>query len=125
MAMTQTLSSNLGLPTNSYIYKIITTSPRLDPYSYSQTDQLAVISSDDSLRIFDPATLQVVPNGVIKAVNASVTCLERADDTASNIIATAGRDGLINFWDKRTQQKALTIESRISLPALLCNRSQI
>jgi WD40 repeat protein len=116
MALTQTLSSNLGLPQNSYIYKIITTSPRLDPYSYSQIDRLAVISSDDSLRIFDPATLKVVPNGVITAVNESVTCLERADEAASTIIATAGRDGFINFWDKRTQQKALTIESRMSPP---------
>ncbi|KAF2651837.1 WD40 repeat-like protein [Lophiostoma macrostomum CBS 122681] len=122
MAMIQTLSSGLGLPPNSYIYKLISTSPRHDPYSYSQTDQLAAISSDDSLRIFDPATLNIVPNGIINAVNESVTCLERADDPASNLIATAGRDGYIHIWDKRTQQKALRIESPYKLiSALTCN----
>jgi WD40 repeat protein len=109
----QTLNSNLGLPPNSYVYKILSASPRQDPLTYLSTaDQLAVISSDDSLRFFDPATLQVLPNGVIEDVNKGVTCLERVDDARSNLVATAGRDGLINFWDKRSRGRAMAIESR-------------
>lgn len=58
----------------------------------------------------DPATLNV--NGVVKSVNNSVTCLERVNDAPSNVVATAGRDGLIRFWDKRSRQKVLEIQSR-------------
>jgi WD40 repeat protein len=108
------LSSNAGLPPNSYIYRIISTAPRQDPLTYSQTDQLAIISSDDSLRFLDPATLSALPNGIVKNVNEKVTCLERANDAPSNVVATAGRDGLIRFWDKRSRQKVLEIESRMA-----------
>lgn len=107
----QIYSSDVGLPPNSYIYRIISTAARLDPLSYSKTDQLAIISSDDSLRFLDPATLNV--NGVVKTANNSVTCLERANDAASNVVATAGRDGLIRFWDSRSRQKVLEIQSRM------------
>lgn len=103
-------SGSAGLPPNSYIYKIISTAPRQDPLTYSKLDQLAIISSDDSLRFLDPSNLSA--SGVIKNVNDKVTCLERANDAPSNVVATAGRDGKIRFWDKRTRQKALEIESR-------------
>ncbi|KAF2705755.1 WD40 repeat-like protein [Pleomassaria siparia CBS 279.74] len=116
------LSSNLGLPPNSYIYKILSTSPRHDPLTYSNTDTLAVISSDDSLRFVDPATLQTLPNGAIQGVNEGVTCLERVDDPEGNLVATAGRDGLINFWDKRSRAKAMVIQSPNKLiSSLVCN----
>ncbi|UPX19752.1 uncharacterized protein EKO05_0010005 [Ascochyta rabiei] len=116
----QISSSDVGLPPNSYIYRIISTAPRLDPLSYSKTDQLAIISSDDSLRYIDPATLNV--NGVVKTVNNSVTCLERANDAPSNVIATAGRDGLIRFWDNRSRQKVLEIQSPNKLvSSLVCD----
>jgi WD40 repeat protein len=105
-------SSNAGLPPNSYIYKIISTAPRQDPLTYSKLDQLAIISSDDSLRFLDPETLDVLPNGIVKNVNTKVTCLERANDAPSNVVATAGRDGFIRFWDKRSRQKVLEIQSR-------------
>lgn len=107
-------SGDAGLPPNSYIYKIISTAPRQDPLTYSKLDQLAIISSDDSLRFLDPSNLSAT--GVIKNVNDKVTCLERANDTPSNVVATAGRDGKIRFWDKRTRQKALEIESRVFIP---------
>jgi WD40 repeat protein len=110
--LVQTLKANLGLPANSYIYKILSTSPRQDPLTYTNTDQLAVISSDDSLRFFDPATLQVLPDGIVKDVNKGITCLERVDDAEGNMVATAGRDGLIDFWDKRSRSKAMAIHSR-------------
>ena len=107
MSVTQLGESDLGLPPNSYIYKIISTAPRQDPLTYSQTDSLAAIASDDSLRFFNPATLGVLPNGIVQNVNEKVTCLERGNDQPSNLVATAGRDGLIRFWDKRTPGKAV------------------
>jgi WD40 repeat protein len=110
--LVQTLTSSLGLPPNSYIYKVLSTSPRQDPLKYNSTDQLAAISSDDSLRFFDPATLQVLPDGIIENVNKGITCLERVDDPESNLVATAGRDGMINFWDKRSRQKVMIVQSR-------------
>jgi WD40 repeat protein len=118
---TPAASTNAGLPPNSYIYKIISTAPRQDPLTYSKIDQLAIISSDDSLRFLDPANVSTLPNGVINKVNEKVTCLERANDAPSNVVATAGRDGYIRFWDKRTRQKALQIESRThSTPSTSC-----
>lgn len=110
--LTQILKSDAGLPLNSYIYKIISTAPQQDPLAYSQTDQLAFISSDDSLRFVDPSTLKVRPEDIVRSVNEKVTCLERANDAPSNVVATAGRDGLIRFWDKRSKQKVLEIASR-------------
>ena len=111
--MTQLFSSDASLPPNSYIYKIISTAPQQDPLTYSQTDNLAFISSDDSLRFLDATTLKVLSD-IVKPVNEKVTCLEKANDAPSNVVATAGRDGLIRFWDKRTRQKVLEIESRMS-----------
>jgi WD40 repeat protein len=110
------VSSNAGLPPNSYIYKIISTAPRQDPLTYSKLDQLAIISSDDSLRFLDSETLDVFPNGIVKNVNTKVTCLERANDAPGNVVATAGRDGFIRFWDKRSRQKVLEIQSRTPHP---------
>jgi WD40 repeat protein len=105
-------SSNLNLPANSYIYKIVSTAPRTDVLTYEETLELAVISSDDSLRFFGPASFQSSPNGIIQNVNNKVTCLERGNDLPSNLIATAGRDGFIRYWDKRTRQKAAEIQCR-------------
>lgn len=110
MPATQYASSDAGLPPNSYIYKVISTAARQDPLTYSKTDQLAIISSDESLRFLDPAALKA--GVIIKNVNEKVTCLERANDAPSNVVATAGRDGMIRFWDKRSQQKAFEIQSR-------------
>ncbi|KAF2113829.1 WD40-repeat-containing domain protein [Lophiotrema nucula] len=120
--LTQILNSNLGLPPNSYIYKVITTARRQDPLTYSETGSLALISSDDSLHFIDPGTLNVLPDGVITKVNESVTCLERADDPASNVVVTAGRDGLIRLWDRRTKEKISFIQSPHKLiSSLVCN----
>lgn len=107
---TQIFTSDAGLPPDSYIYRIISTAARQDPLTYSKTDQLAIISSDDSLRFLDPSTLKL--NGVVKTANTSITCLERANDAPSNIVATAGRDGLIRYWDQRSREKVLEIQSR-------------
>lgn len=109
-ALTPTRSSNLGLAPNSYIYRIISTAPRQDPLTYLQTDQLAVITSEDTLHFLDPETLS--DTGAIRNVNGIVTCLERGNDQASNLVATAGRDGIVQFWDKRSKQNAMSVQSR-------------
>lgn len=102
-------STDAGFSAGSYIYKVISTSARQDPLTYSLTDQLALISSDDSLRFL---TADLKSDGHIAKAHDNITCLERANDAASNVVATAGRDGMIRFWDKRSKQKALEIESR-------------
>ncbi|KAF3045913.1 hypothetical protein E8E12_006585 [Didymella heteroderae] len=116
---TQLFSSDIGLPTNSYIYRIISTAARTDPLNYSKTDQLAVIASDDTLRFVGPDLTTVE---VVKNANNSITCLERANDLSSNVVATAGRDGFVRYWDKRSKQKVLEIQSPSKLiSSLVCN----
>ncbi|KAI1570170.1 hypothetical protein PtrEW7m1_008318 [Pyrenophora tritici-repentis] len=107
-SLRQIIASEAGLPDNSYIYKIISTAPRQDPLTYSVTDQIATISSDDSLRFY---AADLRPDGEVYRANESITCLQRANDASSNVVATAGRDGLIRFWDKRSKQKALEMQS--------------
>ncbi|KAL5386445.1 hypothetical protein DPSP01_004170 [Paraphaeosphaeria sporulosa] len=123
MNATQLGQSDLGLPPNSYIYRIISTAPRQDPLTYDRTDLLAAIASDDSLRFFDPTTLSTLANGVVRNVNEKVTCLERGNDQQSNLVVTAGRDGLIKFWDKRIPGSAVAhIQSPQKLiSSLVCN----
>lgn len=79
-------SSTLDLPANSYIYTLVPTSRGL-----------AAISSDDSLRLFDSSSPSSQPL-TWSNVNTSVTCLKGFDN---NVVATAGRDGLVKFWDVR------------------------
>ena len=103
------VSTDAGFSAGSYVYKIISTSPRQDPLTYSLTDQLALISSDNSLRFL---TADLQPDGHVAKAHDNITCLERANDAPSNVVATAGRDGLVKFWDKRSKQRVLQIESR-------------
>ncbi|KAL6154875.1 hypothetical protein ACJBU6_06488 [Exserohilum turcicum] len=112
-------STDAGFAAGSFIYKVISTSPRQDPLTYLITDQLAFISSDDSLRFL---TADLRPDGHVAKAHDNITCLERANDASSNAVATAGRDGLIRFWDKRSRQKALQVESPHKLiSALVCD----
>ncbi|KAE8829494.1 hypothetical protein HRS9122_09309 [Pyrenophora teres f. teres] len=118
-SLRQIIASEAVLPANSYIYRIISTAPRQDPLTFSLTDQLATISSDDSLRFY---TADLRPDGEVHRANESITCLERADDASSNVVTTAGRDGFIRFWDKRSKQKVLEIQSPHKLiSALTCS----
>lgn len=88
-------SSNLSLPPDTYIYSILP----IGPPSTSPI-QIAALCSDDSLRLvfpgLSPSTLKTYSN-----VNASVTCASRFSDDG-NLIATAGRDGLVKVLDIRT-----------------------
>ncbi|KZF22067.1 WD40 repeat-like protein [Xylona heveae TC161] len=83
-------SSDLSLPSDSYIYSVVPTSTGL-----------AAISSDDSLRLFGRENLRLLSGGVLKRVHQGVTCL-KAFDEGGNILATAGSDGLVRTWDIRS-----------------------
>ncbi|KAI8933050.1 hypothetical protein NX059_009697 [Plenodomus lindquistii] len=107
-SLAKSFSIDTGISPHPYIYRIISTAPRQDALTYSPTDQLAYITSADSLH-FSNANL--APEGNVQRVHSSVTCLERANDAPSNVVATAGRDGFIRFWDKRTKSKVHEIQS--------------
>lgn len=100
----QRASSSLGLAKDTYIYQLV-----------PSVRALAAISSDDSLRLFDPHTLQLLPGGLLNRVNIGVTCLSRAS-ASGDILATAGRDGLAVTWDTRSGEKV----SRFS-PSTTCH----
>ncbi|KAL1635839.1 hypothetical protein SLS56_001534 [Neofusicoccum ribis] len=90
--------ADLSLPKDSYIYALRQTNT-----------SLAALSSDDSIRIFDPKTLQLLPNGIISRVHESVTCLETYSEDG-NVLATAGRDGLVKCWDRRTRKAVMQFQ---------------
>lgn len=93
--LNEVASSNLSLPPDTYIYSVL-------PIGLPSTSptQLAALCSDDSLRLISPdlslSTLKTHAN-----VNASVTCANRFSDDG-NLIATAGRDGLVRVLDARS-----------------------
>lgn len=92
--------SDLSLPKDSYIY------------SLRQTNSfLTALSSDNSIRTFDPKTLQLLPGGVIGSAHSSVTCLETYSEDG-NVLATAGRDGLVKCWDRRTKKAVMEFRVR-------------
>jgi WD40 repeat protein len=90
-------SSSLSLPSGSYIYSVI-------PVTSSNT--VAAISSDDTLRIFDSTTLQVISNCAFGKIHEGVTCLKNLDAKAG-VLVTAGRDAKIRCFDPRTGLQSL------------------
>lgn len=92
--------SSLSLPTGSYIYKLIHT---------SQNAALAAISSDDSLRVFNPEQLQLQASGIFHKTHEGVTCLEPFD-ADPHCILTAGRDGAARCWDLRSQRETFGVK---------------
>ena len=92
-------NTSLSLPPNSYIYNIVAVG-----------EKLGVISSDDSLRIFDPQTLQTISDGIRRDVHKGLTCLER-NRSDNNTVLTAGRDGKIRCWDIRAAEKTFELGS--------------
>ena len=89
-------TSELNLPSGSYIYEII--QPEAAPA------QLAATCSDDSLRLVDSTSLHESQPG-LQDVHKGVTCLRTVRDQPS-ILLTAGRDGAVRGWDLRSGQKA-------------------
>lgn len=115
-------SSSLRLPKDSYIYSFAEVT--ID--RYDDTCSLAVISSDNSLRIFDVKTLDLVPNGVFDSVHSSVTCLAKfANSAYYPLLLTGGRDGCVRGWDTRSGSKIVELAAPKGEPlsALACDAS--
>lgn len=93
-----TASSSLSLAQDNYIYSIASSSP----------GAFAAIASDDSLRVFDAASLGHVS---VVAANAhkGVTSL-KSYDPSQQLLATGGRDGRVKLWDLRNGKRSAVVE---------------
>ena len=93
----QLASSSLSLPPDTYIYSLARTQ-----------SGCAAISSDDSLRVFDPSSLSLIHT----AANAhkGLTCLEA--DSQGRGYVTAGRDGAVKCWDDRAKSAGAVMTDR-------------
>ncbi|KAK1144650.1 hypothetical protein N8T08_004954 [Aspergillus melleus] len=89
-----TASSSLSLAEGSYIYSLEASSP----------DSFAAISSDNSLRTFDAASLSHV-SLVATDIHEGVTALKSYNDN-QQLLVTGGRDGKVKLWDLRMGKKA-------------------
>lgn len=99
-------TSSLSLPPQSYVYTII---------PIKENAGIAAISSDDSLRVVDSNTLQILSNGIIPNVHAGVTCLDVIVNENVNCLLTAGRDGLVKCWDLRSGRSTLDFRDGMAL----------
>jgi len=97
MTAKQLASSGLSLPNDTYIYSLARTSTLC-----------AAISSDDSLRYFDPTNLSLV-HTVAKA-HQGITCLKATSDGKG--LVTAGRDGTVRCWDERAKSAGVQMADR-------------
>jgi WD40 repeat protein len=86
-------------PEGTYIY-------HLEPVA----GEVAVISSDDCLRLIDPTSLHGPALKVIRKVHTEVTCL-KALDGQNAIVCTAGRDGRVNIWDLRGSTRVAELKT--------------
>lgn len=105
-----TATSSLLLPSGTYIYAIAAASPP----SGTQQQQFAVISSNDSLRLFDGQSLQ--PLSIISAkCHDGVTALKeyRENGAEGFLLATAGRDGAVRLWDPRSASQRAGVEMNV------------
>lgn len=89
--LTATASSSLSLPADSYIYSI----------APSAAGTFSAISSDDSLRVFDAASLSHVSLVTGKSHGDGVTALTPCGGGNQPLLATGGRDGKVRLWDSR------------------------
>ena len=100
-------ATNLSLPADSYIYKLC-----YQPQG-SGEKLLAAISSDDSLRLLSPSTLQTLAGGVFANTHEKgVTCLKSGPVGS---FVTAGRDGAVRIWDFRERKKVLELRGGIQI----------
>jgi SEL1 protein len=67
------------------------------------------ISSDDTLRLFDPSALHHGPLYSVPKVNSEITCLKTLDRQGS-IVCTAGRDGKVMILDLRQRLRVAELE---------------
>ncbi|KAF1991136.1 WD40 repeat-like protein [Aulographum hederae CBS 113979] len=122
------LASSAALPSTPYIYNLVPLSHQTSPTNFkplSSSTPLATISSDNSLRLYDPSTLKILPDGELKNVHESVTCLGRfaPENEDVNVLVTAGRDAAVRSWDRRNGKLAAEMRSPKNQPfsALACD----
>jgi WD40 repeat protein len=96
-----TAASSLSLPAENYIYTIARSAP----------GSFAAISSDDSLRVFDAATLDRVSVISNKTHDAGVTSLRSYAAGESQLLATGGREGKVKLWDVRAGNAVVEVET--------------
>jgi SEL1 protein len=84
-------SFHISSPENTYIYDIVPVA-----------GGLATISSDDSLRLLDPLSLNGPPINSVRRVNTDVTCLKALGGDDAVVVCTAGRDGCVKVLDPRS-----------------------
>lgn len=99
-----TASSSLSLAPGNYIYSIVASTP----------GTLAAISSDDSLRVFDAATLTHASLVARQAHDHGVTCLQTYRPGHDPLLATGGRDGKLRLWDVRNGNGSAIVETQTS-----------
>ena len=99
LALQPVASSSLSLPSGSYIYSLAVALPG---------SSLAAISSDNSLRLFDVRSLQVVSVTAGSAHENGVTTLTEygAGGSERRLLATGGRDGKVRLWDARSASES-------------------
>ncbi|KAL9022189.1 MAG: hypothetical protein Q9185_000589 [Variospora sp. 1 TL-2023] len=100
VAASVAVSPPLGLDT--YVYEVI-------PFG----DRLVSISSDDSLRLVEPQTLQYIPD--CTSIHDGVTCLKAIHGRG---VLTAGRNGVVKCTDLRTKTTAQEISKDVRQPIL-------
>ncbi|GLA02846.1 hypothetical protein AnigIFM60653_002416 [Aspergillus niger] len=100
-----TASSSLSLAEGHYIYAITPASP----------ESFAVISSDDSLRVFDANRLDHA-TVIAASAHEGVTSL-KTYDANQQVLATAGRDNKVKLWDLRSGKKGAVVELETSKQA--------
>lgn len=98
-------TSSLSLPAASYIYSVV---------PVKGNASIATIASDDSLRIFDPQTLQVISGSEFDKVQDGVTCLKNLDGHAGTL-TTAGRDATVRCFDPRTGTRTLELSHGVQV----------
>jgi WD40 repeat protein len=89
----------INRPEGTYIY-------HLEPVA----EGVAVISSDDCLRLIDPTSLNGPALKAIRNVHTEVTCL-KALDGQNAVVCTAGRDGRVNIWDLRGSTRVAELKT--------------
>lgn len=90
MRTAEVVATSPSLSNDTYIYKIL---------PIDSKSKLGSISSDDSLRVIDPKTLQWQPSGSLGRVHDGITCLKAFRDRG---LVTAGTDGLVKGTDLRS-----------------------
>ncbi|KAI4095143.1 MAG: hypothetical protein LQ344_001794 [Seirophora lacunosa] len=95
MKVAASVAASPPLEPDTYIYEVI-------PFG----DRLVSISSDDSLRLIEPQTLQHLPG--CTSVHDGVTCLKPIQDRG---VLTAGRNGVVKCTDLRTRKTVQEIST--------------